>query len=108
MAHGADAVIGLTTAAGSPRNSPSCVDTSPRVPPWPPLRPPDLILIPSRPTINDLETIATTQSLINGPGGKAKVAVIHNDIPPQGQQRQQAEDAITAGVSSQRFPDISR
>ena len=54
----------------------------------------DLILIPSRPTINDLETIATTHSLINGAGAKAKVAVILNDIPPQGQQRQQAEDAI--------------
>jgi chromosome partitioning protein len=54
----------------------------------------DLILIPSRPTINDLETIATTQSLISGAGGKAKIAVILNDIPPQGQQRQQAEDAI--------------
>jgi len=56
----------------------------------------DLILIPSRPTINDLETIATTQSLINGAGGKAKIAVVLNDIPPQGQQRQQAENAIRA------------
>ncbi len=54
----------------------------------------DLILIPSRPTINDLETIATTHSLISGAGAKAKVAVILNDIPPQGRQRQQAEDAI--------------
>jgi chromosome partitioning protein len=54
----------------------------------------DLILIPSRPTINDLETIATTHSLISGAAAKAKVAVILNDIPPQGKQRQQAEDAI--------------
>jgi chromosome partitioning protein len=54
----------------------------------------DLILIPSRPTINDLETIATTHSLISGAGAKAKIAVVLNDVPPQGRQRQQAEDAI--------------
>jgi chromosome partitioning protein len=54
----------------------------------------DLILIPCRPTINDLETLGTTQSLINGAGGKAKIAVILNGIPPKGQQRQQAEEAI--------------
>jgi chromosome partitioning protein len=54
----------------------------------------DLILVPCRPTINDLETLATTVSLIGGAGARAKVAVILNDVPPQGYQRQQAEDAI--------------
>jgi len=54
----------------------------------------DLILIPCRPTINDLETLATTQSLIGGAGASARVAVVLNSVPPQGQQRQQAEDAI--------------
>lgn len=54
----------------------------------------DLILIPSRATINDLETIATTKSLISGAGARGKVAVILNDVPAQGHQRQQAEEAI--------------
>jgi chromosome partitioning protein len=54
----------------------------------------DLILIPSRPTINDLETIATTQSLIAGAGGKAKIAVILNGVPAQGPQREQAQAYI--------------
>jgi|SRR5579859_5510721 len=54
----------------------------------------DLILVPCRPTINDLETLSTTISLIGGAGAKAKVAVILNDVPAQGQQRQQAEEAI--------------
>lgn len=54
----------------------------------------DLILIPSRPTINDLETISTTHELIKGAGARAQVAVVLNDIPAQGQQRQQAEYAI--------------
>lgn len=54
----------------------------------------DLILIPCRPTINDLETILTTKSLIGGAGGAARIAVILNAVPPQGTHRQQAEDAI--------------
>ncbi len=54
----------------------------------------DLILIPCRPTINDLETIPTTKALIGGAGGEARIAVILNGVPPQGTQRQQAEDAI--------------
>ena len=54
----------------------------------------DLILVPCRPTINDLETLSTTISLIGGAGAKAKFAVILNGVPPQGHQRQQAEDAI--------------
>jgi len=54
----------------------------------------DLILIPSRPTINDLETIATTRDLISGAGASAKIAVVLNGIPPQGRQREQAENAV--------------
>src|SRR5262249_25901418 len=54
----------------------------------------DLILIPSRPTINDLETIVTTKALIDGAGASAKIAVVLNGVPPQGQQREQAEKAV--------------
>jgi chromosome partitioning protein len=50
----------------------------------------DLILIPVQPTINDLETLATTQSLIAGAGSKAAIAVVLNGVPPQGPQREQA------------------
>jgi chromosome partitioning protein len=50
----------------------------------------DLILIPARPTINDLETLATTRALINGAGAAAPVAVLLNAVPPQGPQKEQA------------------
>jgi chromosome partitioning protein len=51
----------------------------------------DLILIPSRPTINDLETIPTTQSLIAGAEGSGHIAVVLNSVPAQGRQREQAQ-----------------
>jgi len=54
----------------------------------------DLILIPTRPTINDLETLATTHTLIKGAGGKAKIAVLLNGVPAQGPQREQAQAYI--------------
>ena len=54
----------------------------------------DLILIPTRPTINDLETLATTQTLIAGAGAKAKIAVLLNGVPAQGPQKEQAQAYI--------------
>lgn len=54
----------------------------------------DLILIPTRPTINDLETLATTQTLIAGAGAKAKIAVLLNSVPSQGPQSAQAQTYI--------------
>jgi|ERR1035438_4456291 chromosome partitioning protein len=54
----------------------------------------DLILIPCRPTINDLETIATTRDLIKGARAKAPIAVVLNSVPAQGRQREQAEAII--------------
>ena len=54
----------------------------------------DLILIPTRPTINDLETLATTQTLITGAGAKAKIAVLLNGVPSQGPQSAQAQTYI--------------
>jgi chromosome partitioning protein len=54
----------------------------------------DLILIPARCTVEDLETIPSMQSLITGAGATAKVMVVLNAVPAQGAQRRQAEDTI--------------
>src|SRR5262245_26879960 len=52
-----------------------------------------LILIPCRPAIYDLETIATTLELIRFAGDKP-VAAILNGVPPRGSKREQAEDVL--------------
>jgi len=53
----------------------------------------DLILIPCRPAIYDLETVATTLELIRFAGDKP-VAAILNGVPPRGTKREQAEDVL--------------
>jgi chromosome partitioning protein len=55
----------------------------------------NLILIPCRPAIYDLETVSTTLELIRIAGGKP-VAAILNGVPPRGSKREQAEDVIKA------------
>src|ERR1044072_4040092 len=52
----------------------------------------DLILIPCRPAVFDLDTLETTLSLIRS-GGKQPVAIL-NGVPPRGPKRQQAEEVI--------------
>jgi chromosome partitioning protein len=53
----------------------------------------DLILIPCRPTIYDLETVTTTLELIRFAGDKP-VAAILNGVPPRGSKREQAADVL--------------
>jgi chromosome partitioning protein len=53
----------------------------------------NVILIPCRPAIYDLETIATTLELIRIAGDRP-MAVILNGVPPRGSKREQAEDVI--------------
>lgn len=53
----------------------------------------DLILIPCRPAIYDLETVATTRELIQLAGAKS-VAVLLNGVPPRGPKKDQAEEII--------------
>lgn len=52
-----------------------------------------LILIPCRPAIYDLETVATTLELIRFAGDKP-IAAILNGVPPRGSKREQAEDVL--------------
>jgi chromosome partitioning protein len=52
-----------------------------------------LILIPCRPAVFDLDTLATTLELIRYTGGK-KIAAILNGVPPRGQKKAQAADVI--------------
>jgi chromosome partitioning protein len=53
----------------------------------------DLIIIPCRPQIYDLETIANTRELIMLAGGQM-VLVVLNAIPPRGDRQKQARQAI--------------
>jgi chromosome partitioning protein len=55
----------------------------------------DLILIPCRPAIYDLETVATTLELIRIAGEKPLAAIL-NGVPPRGSKREQAEDVMKA------------
>ena len=55
----------------------------------------NLILIPCRPAIYDLETVSTTLELIRI-AGDTLVAAILNGVPPRGSKREQAEDVIKA------------
>src|SRR5215471_7351116 len=53
----------------------------------------DLILLPCRPAIYDLETVATTLELIRFAGDKPVAAVL-NGVPPRGTKREKAEDVL--------------
>jgi chromosome partitioning protein len=52
-----------------------------------------LVLVPCRPAIYDLETVATTAELVGYAGGQP-VAVILNGVPPRGTKGEQAADVI--------------
>src|SRR4051795_5858500 len=52
-----------------------------------------LVLVPCRPAIYDLETVATTAELVGYAGGRP-VAVILNGVPPRGGKGEQAADVI--------------
>ena len=53
----------------------------------------DLILIPCRPAIYDLETVATTIELIRFAGEKT-TAIVLNGVPPRGPKREQASEIL--------------
>ncbi len=54
-----------------------------------------LVLIPCRPAIYDLETVATTIDLVRYAGSRP-AAIILNGLPPRGTKREQAEDVLRA------------
>ena len=53
----------------------------------------DLVLIPCRPAIYDLETVVTTLDLVRLTGHKPVVAVL-NGVPPRGQKEAQAREVL--------------
>lgn len=53
----------------------------------------DLILIPCRPAIYDLETVSTTIELIRFAGEKT-TAIVLNGVPPRGPKREQASEIL--------------
>jgi chromosome partitioning protein len=53
----------------------------------------DLVIIPTRPSIYDLETLQTSLDLIKG-RAKSPPVVVLNAVPPQGGRREQAMHAI--------------
>ena len=53
----------------------------------------DMILIPCRPAIYDLETVSTTLELIRLAGENPVLAIL-NAVPPRGSKREQAQDII--------------
>ena len=55
----------------------------------------NLILIPCRPAVFDLDTLSTTLELIRYTGGQ-NVAAILNGVPPRGQKSEQAADVVKA------------
>ncbi|HEX6879047.1 MAG TPA: ParA family protein, partial [Terriglobales bacterium] len=55
----------------------------------------DLVLIPCRPAVFDLDTVATTLELIKYAGQRAIAAVL-NGVPPRGSKAAQASEVITS------------
>ena len=56
----------------------------------------DLALVPCRPGVMDIETVATTAELIRRSGAVADAAVVLNACPPQGPRTEQAAEACRA------------
>jgi chromosome partitioning protein len=52
-----------------------------------------LVVIPCRPAIYDLETVATTVELVRFAGGRP-VTVVLNGVPPRGPKQEQASDVL--------------
>ncbi len=55
----------------------------------------NLILIPCRPAVFDLDTVSTTLELIRN-SGNSSIAAILNGVPPRGSKGEQAADVIKA------------
>lgn len=56
----------------------------------------DLVLIPCKPSIYDLETLQTTRDLVVRSGAKCPPMVVLNAVPPQSSRNEQAGQAIRA------------
>ena len=59
----------------------------------------DLVLIPCRPAVYDLETVAATVDLVRAVAPATQLLCVLNGVPPRGPRQQQARDVLaTMGV----------
>ena len=54
----------------------------------------DLVLIPCRPAIYDLETVSTTVELVRLAGGDTPFLAVLNGVPPRGPKERQAREVL--------------
>src|SRR4051812_48303962 len=54
----------------------------------------DMVLIPCRPAVFDLDTVQTTRDLIKTAGKPVPILAVLNGVPPRGSKREQAEEVI--------------
>ena len=56
----------------------------------------DLVLVPCRPAVYDLETVAATVDLVRAVAPTTRLLCVLNGVPPRGQRQQQARDVLAA------------
>ncbi len=56
----------------------------------------DLVLIPCRPAVYDLETVAATADLVRAVAPATRLLCVLNGVPPRGPRQQQARDVLAA------------
>ena len=74
------------------------VDTAPRVEQsaLAAARAADLVVIPCRPAVYDLETVVTTLDVVRAVAPATRYVCVLNGVPPRGQRQQQARDVLAA------------
>ena len=53
----------------------------------------DLVVIPCRPSVADLETLATTVTLVRSSGDR-RIVIMLNGVPPRSTRREQAKEVV--------------
>lgn len=54
----------------------------------------DLVLVPCRPTVVDLETLQTTMTLVRAANPRVPILCVLNAVPPRGSAERQARDLL--------------
>ena len=56
----------------------------------------DLVVVPCRPAVYDLETVAATADLVRAVAPATRLLCVLNGVPPRGPRQQQARDVLAA------------
>ena len=56
----------------------------------------DLVVVPCRPAVYDLETVAATAELVRAVAPATRLLCVLNGVPPRGPRQQQARDVLAA------------